>query len=74
VKTWFQTFAIKEFTLYHYIVGVCRRRLDAWSDGHPVAACDHAMVMQGGAVVQAESSPVDTHNLRNRLVSTTTLE
>jgi predicted RNA-binding Zn-ribbon protein involved in translation (DUF1610 family) len=28
-------------------VGVCRRRLDAWSDGHPVAACDHAMVMQG---------------------------
>ena len=28
-------------------IGVCRRRLEAWSDGHPVAACDHAMVMQG---------------------------
>ena len=28
-------------------LGVCRGRLEAWSDGHPVAACDHAMVMQG---------------------------
>ena len=25
-------------------VSVCRRRLEAWSDGQPVAACDHAMV------------------------------
>ena len=28
-------------------VFACKRRLQAWTEGHPVAACDHAMVMQG---------------------------
>ena len=28
-------------------VVACKRRLQAWNEGHPVAACDHAMVMQG---------------------------
>ena len=33
-------------------VATCKRRLDAWAEGHPVAACDHAMVMQGGMMEQ----------------------
>ena len=35
------------------LVRKCRRWVEAWQEGHPVSACDHALVMQGAMGEQA---------------------